>query len=418
MATLTSTSTTQPNELILPYLRDILTEGRSVYENTPYTPYPYPRVTPLSPDQMAGMDLTRGSVGNWSPYLDAATSRAGGVGDMASMIAAKYGGGGFQPTYDRVQSPMVSSQVVGAQQFPNADVTKYMNPYESLVTGAAVRSMQDAVDRQRANANARFAAGGAFGGSRQGLYESNLDSQAARGIGELVNQSRMQNYTNAQSMFTQDANRLLQADGLTAQLAAQVGTANAERIVRAMMANQTAGLDAQRLGLQGDQLGLSALGLGLNAANSLANYGTSASTLAGNDAARMLGIGSLDRSVGQANLDWAYKDFQEERDYPWAQLGRYSSILNGNPLNRTGTTTTNQPGPNEWSQIIGAGLGIGGILGQSGLLKNWFGGSNSSDPGGMIVGGGGSDFGLLGGADAGGDWLGLGDAADYNWGYM
>lgn len=422
MANVTTTQTTNPNEIILPYLRDLLSEGRGIYENTPYTPYNGPRVAGFTPDQTAGMQQARNSVGVWQPYLEGAASRAGGVGDMAMQYAQQYAGQGT-PQYDRVTSPIISSQVVGAKQFPGADMTAYMNPYESLVTGAAARAMQEAADRQMANAQAKFASSGAFGGSRQGLYEGTMGSQTARGIGELVNQSRMQNYTNAQGAWQKDADRLLQADALTAQMGLSAAGTNAGNILRALMANQTAGLDAQRLGLQGDQLGLSALGQSLAAAQLLGNLGNSASTNSFNDASKLLGIGGMQQGLDQKNMDVAYGDFQTERDYPWTQIQRYASLLNGNGLNNARTTTTSQPGPNEWAQLAGLLASGTGVLGATGAFGNngWLTGGSNAGAGGIIQGGSGSDFGLNYGADAGSDLLGLGDlggdAMDL-WGYM
>lgn len=404
----TTTQTTTLPDTLNAALQYILSEGMNVYQNTPYEAYPYARVAPLSPYQQQAFQGVQNAQGNWQPANSQAQS-------MAQQIFGSAGGM-MNPSYDRVTSPLIGSQVVGAQMFPQADISRYMNPYESLVTQAAVRQLEDAAARQQANADARFAKSGAFGGSRQGLYDSNLSSQVARQAGELTNQSRAQNYTNAQQVWQADANRLLQADLGTAQMGLQAAAQNQNSLLRAALGNQSAGLDAQRLGL-------SALGQQLSAAQLLGNLGNSASTNAYRDVEALLGIGSLDRSLAQRNADIAYSDWQEQQNYPWAQIDRLSSVVNGSPLSRTGTTTQQTPDPNMLSQLLGAGLGLSGILGNTGafgkdgwLTGGWGTGSNVDS--GLLVNSGLDSWGI------GGDWAddlgaGWGDALDFgNWGYL
>ena len=378
----------------------------NVYQNTPYEAYPYARVAPFSPYQQQAFQGVQNAQGNWQPANSQAQS-------MAQQIFGSAGGM-MNPTYDRVSSPMIGSQVVGAQMFPQADISRYMNPYESLVTQAAVRQLEDAAARQQANADARFAKSGAFGGSRQGLYDSNLSTQVARQAGELTNQSRAQNYTNAQQVWQGDANRLLQADLGTAQMGLAAAGANQNAMLKAALANQSAGLDAQRLGL-------SALGQQLGAAQLLGNLGNAASTNAYRDVEALLGIGALDRSLSQRNADIAYSDWQEQQNYPWAQLGKLSSVVNGSPLSRAGTTTQQTPDPNTWTQILGLLSGGVGTLAKTGAFgkDGWLtggGGTGSNVDSGLLINSGTDDWGLGGWADDLGGWAS--DLDFGNWGYL
>ncbi|MGE3527531.1 MAG: hypothetical protein AB7I33_16565, partial [Gemmatimonadales bacterium] len=300
MATNTTTRQVTFPDALSTALQYGLSEAINVYGNTPYEAYPYARVAPLSPYQTQAFQGVQDAQGNWQPANSQAQT-------MAQQIFGSAGGM-LNPSYQTVQSPLIASQVVGAQMFPNVDISRYMNPYESLVTQAAVRQLEDAGARQQANSDARYAASGAFGGSRQGLYDANLSQQIARGAGELTNASRAQNYTNAQGVWQNDANRLLQADLGTAQMGLQAAGANQSSVLKALLANQSADLDSQRLGL-------SALGQQLGAAQLLGNLGTSASTNAYRDIEALLGIGSLDRSVDQKNADIAYSDWQEQQNY-------------------------------------------------------------------------------------------------------
>lgn len=402
----TTTQTTALPDTLNAALQYILSEGMNVYGNTPYEAYPYARVAPLSPYQTQAFQGVQDAQGNWQPANSQAQT-------MAQQIFGSAGGM-LNPSYQTVQSPLIASQVVGAQMFPNVDISRYMNPYESLVTQAAVRQLEDAGARQQANSDARYAASGAFGGSRQGLYDANLSQQIARGAGELTNASRAQNYTNAQGVWQNDANRLLQADLGTAQMGLQAAGANQSSVLKALLANQSADLDSQRLGL-------SALGQQLGAAQLLGNLGNSASTNAYRDIEALLGIGSLDRSVDQKNADIAYSDWQTQQNYPWTQLGNLSNVVNGSSLANNKTQTSTTPDPNLLAQILGSlGAGVGllkntGAFGDSGWLT---GGS------GIITGGEGSDWGIDGGwtDDLGGGWaddLGAGLGTDaFNWGYL
>lgn len=403
----TTTQTTTLPDTLNAALQYILSEGMNVYQNTPYEAYQYPRVAPLSQYQTQAFQGVQNAQGNWQP----ANSQAQ---QMAQQIFGSAGGM-MNPSYDRVSSPTIASQVVGAQMFPQADISRYMNPYESLVTQAAVRNLEDAASRQQANADARFAKSGAFGGSRQGLYDSNLSTQVARQAGELTNQSRAQNYTNAQQVWQGDANRLLQADLGTAQMGLQAAAQNQNSMLKAALANQSAGLDAQRLGL-------SALGQQLGAAQLLGNLGNSASTNAYRDAEALLGIGALDRSIAQKNADIAYSDWQEQQNYPWSQLDKLSRVVNGSPLANARTQTSETPDPNMLSQILGLGAGAVGLLqntgafGQNGWLTG--GGAGSNVGSGLLTNSGTDSWGIGGdwADDLGGGWV---DGSGFeNWGYL
>ena len=180
---------------------------------------------------------------------------------------------------------------------------------------------------------------------------------------------------------------------------------------------QSSGLDAQRLGL-------SALGQQLGAAQLLGNLGNSASTNAYRDAEALLGIGSLDRSLAQKSADIAYSDWQEQQNYPWSQLGKLSSVVNGSPLANAGTKTSQTPDPNLWSQILGGLTAGAGILGNTGAFGNngWLtgGGTGSNVDSGLLFNSGDDVLGSGGIVDdlGGGDWFSLGDyGSGFDWTY-
>jgi hypothetical protein len=72
--------------------------------------------------------------------------------------------------------------------------------------------------------------------------------------------------------------------------------------------------------------------------------------------------------MDQQALDLGYQGFMEERDYPKAQLGFYSNILQGTPYSQSTVGSTYTPQPSFLNQAMGAGisgLGIAGSLGWS-----------------------------------------------------
>jgi hypothetical protein len=74
------------------------------------------------------------------------------------------------------------------------------------------------------------------------------------------------------------------------------------------------------------------------------------------------GIGAKEQQRQQAGLDLGYQDFQRQRDYPYEQLSKYSSLLYGNPIQPSTTQTTTQPAPDFLSQLIGAATTAAGFF--------------------------------------------------------
>lgn len=408
MATTTRTSSLDAN--VQDYINFILDEARGLYGQE-YTPYPYQRIAGFSPDQTAGMDAARSNVGSWQPYYQDAASIARGLTGFAGNIPKLSG------NVPQIDAPTLAAMVVGARQYPGADMSAYMNPYESLVTGAAIRSAEEAAARAGANADAKYAAAGAFGGSRQGVYDAQRENELVRTIAELTNASRAQNFTNAQGMWTQDANRLFQADSLNAQLGLAAAGQNASNYLKAATANadnyiRAGQVDINAL-LNGGQLQM-------NAAQLLGNLGTNASNAGYRDSQALLDIGGMQRQYDQSNLDLAYKDWTDQRDYGWNQLGRLSGALNGMPTNRT--ETTNSPDPNQWSQWAGLGLGALGLLQKTGAFgdNGWLTGGNTfAGPADTLdsFGAGGIDL-ASGDMLDGGGWFDLGNyGSSFDWMY-
>ena len=153
----------------------------------------------------------------------------------------------------------------------------------------------------------------------------------------------------------------LQTQGLSAQQAMQASLANQQAGLTAGQFNSTQGLEAQRLGEQsrqfGSQQGLAGAQAAGQMAQTLGNIGqyqqqSNLSRLqAQGDAAGM------QQRQEQQRMDMSYNDFLRQQNYPMEQLGNYSNIIRGMPIQMNSTQTTATQAPSMFQQFAGAGLG-------------------------------------------------------------
>jgi hypothetical protein len=208
------------------------------------------------------------------------------------------------------------------------------------------------------------------------------------GIGKDV---ALANLSNAQQANVQNLAAQLQSQGLSAEQAMRAALANqqaglttgqqnlqallgvqslgAGQKLTAQQLNQQAGLTANQQNQQAQQyaagLGQQLFGTGLQgaqqAATGLGALGTQQQQA---DLARLQAQGQTaaqQQALQQTQLDTAYQDFLRQRDYPQEQLGFYSNILRGLPVQLASTQQTYQAPPSIGSQIGGLGLGALGL---------------------------------------------------------
>jgi hypothetical protein len=126
------------------------------------------------------------------------------------------------------------------------------------------------------------------------------------------------------------------------------------------------GMQGAQAGIQGVQAatGAGQMGIsGLSAANqSAAALGNLGQTEFGQQQAitdATMRAGTMQRQEEQAGLDQMYQQFMAEQNYPMEQLGQFSNILRGLPLNQQ--TTAQYQNPSAMSQGVGlatAGYGL------------------------------------------------------------
>lgn len=127
------------------------------------------------------------------------------------------------------------------------------------------------------------------------------------------------------------------------------------------------GMRGTAQGMQGAQAGIQ----GVQAATGAGQYGLSGTQVANQSAAALgnlgqtefgqqqaitdatMRAGTMQRQEEQAGLDQLYQQFMAEQNYPMEQLGQFSNILRGLPLNQQ--TMAQYQNPSMMSQAVGLG---------------------------------------------------------------
>jgi hypothetical protein len=402
-----------------PYAKSALEKGAAISE-TPYQKYNQPRIAGFSPMQLdaqkaAANMQTSGATGQGIGIAGQAAQQALGTNYQGSGYGNQFQAPGAYQTgqfnADQVQNQdlnqyqMRGPQQVRSQNFGNQAVEDYMSPYMQNVVDVQQREAQRSADIAGTQRGAQAARSGAFGGSRQAVMEAEAARNLATQKGDIQATGQQAAFTNAQQQFNADQARRMQAQlanqgaGLTAgqaNLQALLGVQQlgATQDLQSQLANQQYGLQAQQLGEQSRQFGA---GQGLQAANLGAQYGQAANQL--NEQSRQYGaglgmqglqtalqgagqLGSLggqqfqqgmdinklqsayggqEQALRQQGLSQAYSDFQDEKNYPYKQLGFMSDLIRGLPLGQQTTKTMYEPNPGMAQQLGSIGMGAYGL---------------------------------------------------------
>lgn len=307
-------------------------------------------------------------------------------------------------------------QMEGPERFGAQQASQYMSPFQQNVTDIQKReAIRDARQGQLAQ-DLGAARQGTYGGSRQLLASMERERNLGQQLGDIQARGSQSAYENAQAQFERDraaglttgqANlqaRLgvqqlgtqtglqaalanldaesqsrvqnlaaqLQTQGLNAQQAMQAALANQQAGLQASLANQQAGLqagqfnsqqnlEAQRLGEQSRQFGSQQGLAGAQAAGQMAQtLGNLGQYQQQSNLSRLQAQGEaagMQQRQEQQRMDMSYNDFLRQQDYPMQQLGNYSNIIRGLPIQMNATQTTATQAPSMFQQFAGAGLG-------------------------------------------------------------
>ena len=212
-----------------------------------------------------------------------------------------------------------AAQAAGAPAL--GGISAYMTDYQKKVADIAAQRMRDQSAIEQQGIAAKAAGAGGLDSSRFAILEAERQKNLTTGIGDLYTKAQAASYGQALKASQQDLTQGLRSGMAMGSLGQQ-----------AQMAEQA-------------------------------------------DIAQQMGMGGLERGLGQTALDIGYTDFLGERDYPKEQLGFVSNIIRGAPFGSRVTDVMQQPQaqPKPWGQQM-LGLGMQGMQLAGSLGGNPFGG--------------------------------------------
>jgi len=188
----------------------------------------------------------------------------------------------------------------------------YMSDYIQGALNPQIREANLQADYAKRNDALQSMRGGSFGGSRQALMAAERERNANQMVGDILGKGYQSAFDSAQRQ-QQFLGNLgisgLQQAGTASQLLGNLGTAEQQANLARLQTQQQ--------------------------------------------------VAAQPQALEQQKLDTAYQDFLRQRDYPLEQLGFYSNILRGLPVQLASTQQTYQQQPSLASQL--GGLGVAGL---------------------------------------------------------
>lgn len=268
-----TTQTYEPPSWVTRASAEAVQKGRAI-SNKRYTPYTKQRVAGLSDNEQEAMWLARQNVGAYKPYYD-----------EAAALSRR-----------------------GTQQFEDADIESYMNPYIKGALDPAAREISEAGQREVNALDARYASMSAFGGSRAALARSQAQEKTLQQLGDLYGQGYAAAYESAVSIWGNERTRDLEAAGRF-----------------------------QLMGEGAHQMGVT-------------------------DVSTLMTTGAMSREVQQAILDFDYQQWTEQRDWDLRGLSALLASIQGTKGSyRTTTTSTTKVEEDNTAEYVGAAVQLIGL---------------------------------------------------------
>jgi hypothetical protein len=210
-------------------------------------------------------------------------------------------------------NPNLQPTTYGGQGITNVQAS-YMSPYMQGAVDPAIKEAKRQAEIANQAIGAKAAQAGAFGGSRQGLMESELQRNLLNQIGTIQGQGLQKAYESGLGQFNTEQQRAL---------------------------------EAQKMGEQsrqfGAELGLKGLQTGIQAGSALGNLGQQQGYL---DLATLKQMADL----GQQQQQFDYNEFLRGEKYPYENLTFMRNMLQGLPYNAAPT------GIDPMSQALSGGI--------------------------------------------------------------
>jgi len=365
-------------------------------------------VAGLTAEQQQAVRMAQEGIGSYLPYIQGATGAIQQGGSMyaglpqygANAVSAVtagagqalgYGGKGARAagkaadlanTYGSTSYRDISGAArtateagfAGAQAYdPNA-VLAYMNPYQEQVTRNTLAEMRRQGEITADQLSGQAVRSGAFGGSRQGIQQSELQRNVMEQMSRTAAQDYANNYAQAQqaamNAFQNQQTRMQQAGNLAlgaGQAQANTGISAGQLGVSGGQLESNAAMQAGNLALNAGQgigqanvsagqlqqagaAGISALG------QQQANLGQQLSGLQQGDVSFMYNLGGNLQGQQQKELEAARMTELQSQYEPLQRISWMSDIYKGAPSTQQTLATSTAPSPSPVSQAVGAGI--------------------------------------------------------------
>jgi hypothetical protein len=320
----TQQTVTQTNlpEYAKPYFTNLMQRAQAESYRG-YTPYRGERIAGFTPAQM---EVQQETMGMETPGQFGVGTGFAGAGGMQGL---QYGQAGMGLGAMGAQA---GNQFFGMATDPYA-TQAFMSPYmQNVVETQKQAAIRDAQISNLAG-NLGAARQGTYGGARQLLAQTERERALGGKLGDIQAAGTQKAFEDAQ---------------------------------RTMQFGSDLGLRGLGVGLQGVSAGLQGAQQATQAGATLGQLGTAEQAADLQRLTAQSAIGEQQRALEQQKLDTAYADFLRQRDYPMEQLGYFSNILRGVPVQLGSTQTTYAQPPSIASQVGGlglAGLSIGKMAG-------------------------------------------------------
>lgn len=297
------------------YLSGIAGKATEIAGNQSSMGVPAQSVAGFNPDQLQAFSQVRQNQGNWqAPIADATNAASSIIGNSSDLI---------NKAQDSVAGPSQSWGTKAAQA--------YMSPYTQQVVDNIQRlGVRNLNENLIPGVQDQFLGSGQFGSTRNADILGRTVRDANADINGQVAGALNAGYTNAQTMFTQDANRQ-----------------QAQQQLQGQTALQGAGL---------------ATGAAQSQASTLGALGQTMQQLGSADAQNLSTIGGQQQGLNQTVLNTDYTNQTNANNFDWNTLNNMNSVIRGLQLPQSAVQTTNQPATPANGMYSGSAMSGAGAL--------------------------------------------------------
>jgi hypothetical protein len=371
------------------YLEDIFKSAKDLTGSGTQMPYSAQQLAGLSPAQQQAITGAMGGVGAYQPYLQQGSAAIGqGIGAVGAGLdtmgnALTQLPGAQQQYQNQADAAGLATQqgqaglgqaqgmTAGANyNFDPNSYQSYMDPYMNDVVQQQYQDIQRQGDIQKQQANAQAVGSGAFGGSRQGIQQAEMDrnilDQQARTGSQLRSTGFQQASNMAQQAAASQAQQQLQQANQYGQQAGAIGQLGQAGAQQMGQVGQGLGNLAQLTGQLGSTTGALGQTIG-QLGTATAGIGQLGQQMGVQDINSLMGVGALGQQQAQKSLDITRANDLARQNLPYQQIGFMSDIFRGVPALQQTTATTTAPGASTTSQMLGlaqAGIGAYGLMNQ------------------------------------------------------